>query len=181
LKKTIARASLTFDELMTIMVENKGTLNNRPLTYVYNDTEGIHQPLTPADLIYGRRIATSLSDRQFEIVSTAKALTKRAKYQFQILSNFIKQWQKDYLLSLRERGSYICNLKTTGGHVVKEGDTVILKEDDTIQILWKIARFVETLKGRDGKIRAAKIKLMSNDKITDLRHPIQYLTLLEAD
>ena len=52
LKKTIGRASLTFDEMTTLMVEIEATLNNRPLTYVF-DAEGIDQPLTPADLIYG--------------------------------------------------------------------------------------------------------------------------------
>ena len=53
LKKTIGRASLTFDEVTTLMVEIEATLNSRPLTYVYDDAEGIDQPLTPADLIYG--------------------------------------------------------------------------------------------------------------------------------
>ena len=76
LKKTIGRASLTFDKLVTIMVEIESTINNRPLTYIYDDTEGINQPLTSADLIYGHRIATSPSNRQFEITSTAKTLTK---------------------------------------------------------------------------------------------------------
>ena len=179
LKKTIGRASLTFDELVTIMVEIESTLNNRPLTYIYDDSEGINQPLTPADLIYGRRIATSPSDRQFEITSTARTLTRRAKYQFRVLSNFTKQWQRDYLLSLREKKLSIS--KGSDGRVVKEGDIVVLKEDGTTRALWKIAKVIETFKGRDRKIRAAKLLLMANGKPTHLRRPIQHLIPLEAD
>ena len=52
LKKTIGRALLTFNEMATLIVEIEATLNNRPLTYVYDDAEGIDQPLTPTDLIY---------------------------------------------------------------------------------------------------------------------------------
>jgi len=67
----------------------------------------------------------SPSDCQFEIVSTEKTLTRRAKYQFQILSYFISSGKG---ISLRERK--LSNLKMTGGHV-KEGDVIILKEDGT--------------------------------------------------
>ena len=62
LKKTIGRASLTFDEMTMLVVEIEATLNNRSLMYMYDDSEGIDQPLIPADLIYGQRIAASLSD-----------------------------------------------------------------------------------------------------------------------
>jgi hypothetical protein len=47
LKKSIGRASLTFEELRTILVEIEATLNNRPLTFIYDDEQGISYPLTP--------------------------------------------------------------------------------------------------------------------------------------
>jgi len=117
----------TFDELVTVLVKIEGMLNNRPLTYIYViQKEGIHQPFTLADLIYGCRITPSLSDRKFEIVTTTKTLTRQVKYQFRILSNFTKQWQRNYLLHRKLRNS-----KMTDGPVVREGDIVILKEDGT--------------------------------------------------
>jgi len=42
-----------FDELVTIVAEIEATLNNRPLTYVQDDQEGVSYALTPASLIYG--------------------------------------------------------------------------------------------------------------------------------
>ncbi|KAK6191879.1 hypothetical protein SNE40_003459 [Patella caerulea] len=41
LKKTIGRSTLKFDELRTLLVEIETTLNNRPLTYVYDDQNGV--------------------------------------------------------------------------------------------------------------------------------------------
>ena len=62
--------------------EVEATLNNHPLTYLYDDTEGVSQALIPADLIYGHRLANTPSGSHFEAMSTAKTLTKRAKHQF---------------------------------------------------------------------------------------------------
>ena len=74
------------------MIEIKGTLNNRPLTYIYDDMEGISQPLTPSDLIYGQQqIVTTPNGRHFEVTSTSKSLTKRAKHQFKVLQQFTVQ------------------------------------------------------------------------------------------
>ena len=103
LKKTIGRATLSFEELATVLVEIESTLNNRPLTYLYGDEECSSQAVTPADLIYGRKIAETATNQQYEIVSTAKSLTKRARHQLRVLNTFINQWKKDYLLSLREK------------------------------------------------------------------------------
>ena len=58
LRKSVGRSLLKFEELRTLVVEIEATLNNRPLTYIYDDEEGLSYPLTPADLIYGRQIAT---------------------------------------------------------------------------------------------------------------------------
>ena len=54
-KKTLGRAFVTLPQLETIIVEIEAMLNDKPLTYVsseFTDPEA----LTPAHLIYGRRI-----------------------------------------------------------------------------------------------------------------------------
>ena len=57
LRKTIGRAMLCFEELNTILVEVETIVNNRPITYVHDDNEGISHALIPSHFIYGRRIA----------------------------------------------------------------------------------------------------------------------------
>ncbi len=102
LKKSVGRASLSFEEMRTILIEVEATLNNRPMTYVYDDDEGISYPLTPATLIYGRNIATTPNDKQFEVVSTNQSLTRRQKYHKRLLNQLVNQWRTEYLTSLRE-------------------------------------------------------------------------------
>ena len=79
--------------MRTLLVEIEGILNNRPLTYLYDEIEGVSQPLTPANLIYGRQIVDTANGRQFEVISTAQALTKRARYQARLLTQFTKCWR----------------------------------------------------------------------------------------
>ncbi|XP_028404076.1 uncharacterized protein LOC114526748 [Dendronephthya gigantea] len=69
LKKVIGHASLSFEEMSTLLIEVEATLNNRPITNVYNEEEGVSYLLTPAKLIYGRNIATTPKDQHFKIIS----------------------------------------------------------------------------------------------------------------
>lgn len=39
LRKVLGNARLSFDELLTVVVEVEGTLNKRPLTYDYDEME----------------------------------------------------------------------------------------------------------------------------------------------
>ena len=52
LRKVLGNARLTFDELLTTLVEVEGTLNSRPLTYAYDEVGS--EPLTPSHLMVGR-------------------------------------------------------------------------------------------------------------------------------
>ena len=54
LKKSVGRASLTYDELSTLVTEIKAVLNSRPLTYV--STDNLEEPLTPSHLLLGYRV-----------------------------------------------------------------------------------------------------------------------------
>ena len=47
---------VNFMELSTILVEIEGVVNSSPLTYVYDDAEGISFPLTPSHLLNGRNL-----------------------------------------------------------------------------------------------------------------------------
>jgi hypothetical protein len=63
LKKTIGKARLSYDELVTAVTEAESILNSRPLSYV--SSEDVEEPLTAAHLLSRRRIL-SLPDRHQE-------------------------------------------------------------------------------------------------------------------
>lgn len=100
LRKVIGRAALNYEELVTLLVEIEGIINSRPITYVYDDTEGVSYPLTPAELLYCRSTTHTSNGKHFEIVSTNETLTKRANYHRKLLQNFSKRWKNEYLLGI---------------------------------------------------------------------------------
>lgn len=50
LKKVVRNARLTYEELLTVLIEVEGVLYSRPLSYVYDDDL---EPLTPSQLVIG--------------------------------------------------------------------------------------------------------------------------------
>ena len=56
LHKVLCNAVLTYDELLTVLVEVEGTLNSRPMTYDDSSPDDEDEVLTPTHLIYGRRV-----------------------------------------------------------------------------------------------------------------------------
>lgn len=178
LKKSVGKALLSYEEMRTMLVEVEATLNNRPITYIYDDEEGVSFPLTPSCLIYGRRIATTPNDSQFEISSTNQSLTRRAKHQNRVLKNFTKQWSKDYLLSLRESSK----AQPKGVEKISVGDIVVLKNDSTARVFWKLAKVEELIPSRDKIVRSAKVSVLNEaKKKIQLRRPIQHLVPLEVN
>ena len=100
--KVIGRSCLSFEELRTLSVEVESIVNARPLTYVYDDLDGISFALTPSHLINGRRLQATSNPSQFEVISTHESLTRRYQHQKHLLHQFTETWRKDYLVSLRE-------------------------------------------------------------------------------
>ena len=92
--------------------------------------------VTPADLIYGYRIASTATNKQYEVIIVAKSLTRWAKYQWHVLNSFIKQRKRDFLLSLQERRDIHRSWSSTNKiREIKEGDIVIIQYSRIMKIL----------------------------------------------
>ena len=199
LKKVIGRSCLSFEELNTLFVEMEGIVNARPLTHVYDDLDGINFALTPSHLINGRRLQNTPNSSHFEIVSTHESLTRRSRHQKRLLNQFTETWRRDYLASLRETHAASSRRNEDPGIAV--GDVVLLQNDSTKRVLWKLAVVKEFLPGSDDRIRAAvvqvagsktllkrsnkhliPIKVKSNvDALTEPDGPIQFEELPNAE
>ena len=69
------------------------------------------------------------------------------------------------------------------GPAIRKGDIVILKDDTTKRLFWKLAVVHELLPGRDGKVRAAVVKVGAADegkRATFLKRSIQHLYPIEV-
>ena len=160
LKKVLGRSTLNFDELNTVLVEIESVINSRPVTYVYVDEDANSYPLTPSDLIYRRRISTNPNASHQEIMNTYQSLTQRLRHHKNLLQQLTNKWRKEYLTSLRERRQP--QSKDNNKEGVSGGDLVVLKNDSTSRIYWKLAKVGEVIYSADGKARAAVVKVANN-------------------
>ena len=159
LKRVLGRALVPLSELQTIVVEIEAILNDRPLTFVSSNIED-EQPLTPAHLLYGRRITAlphplteeeEWSDPTFNADPTL--VQHLANIRANLIHHFWNRWRHEYLTSLREFHKASGKNETT----VKVGD-VVQVHDDTKRINWRLAVVESLITGGDGMVRAANIR-----------------------
>ena len=180
LKKSVGRASLTYDELSTLVTEIEAVLNSRPLTYVSMDD--LEEPLTPSHLLLGYRVLSlpdpPLSDDP-DYNESANNLSRRMKHLLRTSEKFWKCWKKEYLLELREfhRTSQISKGVRDA---VQEGQIVMVYDEGQPRGLWRVGRIEEVIPGSDGRIRSAQVRVQSKTgRATVLRRSIQHLYPLE--
>ena len=144
--------------LQTVVIEIEAILNDRPLTYISTDVND-EEPLTPAHLLYGRRITPlpnetlqgdEINDPSFDEIQGRQ---RDAKHLVILLQHFYKRWRQEYLTSLREFH------RTTGVNAqkIKVGD-IVQVHDDKHRLNWKLAVVEGLVQGLDGHVRVANIR-----------------------
>ena len=182
LRKSIGRNSLTYEELVTLVIEVEAVLNSRPLTYIVSDD--FEEPLTPSHLLIGFRVLSlpdPITEQNFvdDNLST-EALIRRRRHLSKTLDKFWKQWKREYLHELREHHRHF-NVKKGITNIVTEGEIVTVYDEGHPRGLWRLGRILEVIKGTDGNVRGALVRVQSKSgRSTILRRPIQQLYPLEV-
>ena len=148
------------------------------MTYLYEDD--ISEPLTPAHLLSGRNLSSS-PEASSLIDWDARALTRRFQYLRTTLRALWCKFQHHYLTELREHHMNT-NRKTNSDNKLKVGDVVIIMDDGVRQrTAWRLGRVVSLIVGRDGHVRGAMLKTVSQlNRPTTMKRPIQKLIALEV-
>ena len=167
LYKVTGHAVLTWKELTEVVLDIEIALRNGPLSYMEDD---IQLPtLTPNVLLYGEshtipeQVADGIEDKE---------LRKRARYLKRCKDTLWNRWTGEYIKELRERH----NMKhKTKNQQVTEGEVVIIKNEERNRGRWDLGIIVKLIKGRDGVVRAAKLRVGKSF----LERPVQHLYPLE--
>ncbi|XP_037930980.1 uncharacterized protein LOC119665804 [Teleopsis dalmanni] len=149
LLRSVSTASLTYEELETVVVEIEAILNSRPLTPMSNDPTDL-TALTPGHLLIGEALTTHVDSRSKPEKHT---LLSRWNLVSQLKHNFWKRWSNEYLMELQQRNKW----KTQSANI-QLGDMDIIKEDNVPVMQWPLGRIVHVYKGTDGRIRVADVK-----------------------
>ena len=188
LKKTLGRALLTLDELVTVLTEVEAVVNDRPMTYLTSDSDNL-DPLTPSHLLNGRRITTlpsyeysidQLNDPDFGVTNTT--LQKRANRLNVIIQQCWRRWKMEYLPALRESHTYSAKRANTTSDI-RVGDVVLVHSDIEKRVNWPLAVVTELKTGADGFVRSASIRTkhgLSNRPITKL-YPLEICAPMDTD
>ena len=148
--KSMGRAYLTFGELEEVALEVEVAVNNRPLSYVEDDVE--LPVLTPNVMMHG--LPNLLPEEDAESVEDVE-LRKRTRYLRRCKDILWSRWTTEYIRSLRERH----NLKhKTKVLTLKVGDVVLIQSEERNRGKWNIGVVVKLIKGRDGVVRAARLR-----------------------
>ena len=153
LTKSLFRVTVTYEELLTVIIEIEGILNCRPITYVYNGA--FSEPLTPSDLIYAYRILStkSVNDQNLIEQFSTSNLLKRMKYLHNLLEPYWNQWTKEYLNELREYNTTEKNVNS----IIKLGDIAFVYNHNAKRNVWKLGKAVRLFTSKDQNVRAATV------------------------
>jgi hypothetical protein len=167
LRKVLGRASLTYEELNTLLCDCEQIVNARPLTYVSEDIDSL-TPLTPA--LFLQEIRSSEVD-DIDTIDTQE-MNKRIKYRQQVRNHIRDRFRIEYLGQLQQRTLHRAQAKP-----LSVGDVVLLESDKKKRTYWPLARVLELIPGKDGQNRVARVKT----EFGELLRPIQRLFHLEID
>ncbi len=108
--------------------------------------------LTPNSMLFiGSTFAPELEEPHIE----EKDLRKRAKYLLKCKEAMWRRWSREYLSGLRERHNQNSNKSS---FTVEKGDVVIIQSDERNRGKWPLGIVEELYKGRDGVVRAVKLR-----------------------
>ena len=165
--KCVGGATLSWSELAEVVLDVEIQLNGRPLSYVEED---IDLPLlTPASFLFQR---TNRLPEQEIWRGEDGELRKRARYLRSCKEALWKRWTGEYLTALRERHN---NTQKKRAMAPAVGDVVIIRSDERNRGKWPLGIMKELFPGRDGIIRAVKLR----SGRSHLERAVQHLYPLE--
>ena len=143
--------SLTDKVLSTSMCLVEQTLNAIPLTTVSDDPEDL-TALTPNHFLLGRESASApfiTSSKRYH--DLRKSFKTAQAYDDMIW----KRWTRKYIPQWNQRS------KWSKEHVrnLKEGELFWMVDESVRQCEYKMGRVIQVLKGHDGVVRSARVKM----------------------
>ena len=163
LRKVIGKASLNYEEMITILCDCEAVLNSRPLTYMSDSGELI--PLSPSMFMHN---LYEVGVPDLDLIESVD-LNRRIKYLQKLRQDLRKRFRSEYLghLSTTSKIKEICDIKV--------GDIVLIGDDNIKRIDWPLGRVTETIKGKDNNVRVVKLKTKNGE----LKRPIQRIYPME--
>lgn len=149
LKRVIHNMSLTFEHFYTLLTEIEAIMNSRPLSTLSSNPEDL-TPLTPSHFLIGRPLSSIPSPDVRYLPTNRLSLYQHLQQMKQHIWN---RWSKEYVSELQVRQKWKQNYNS-----LKEGAIVLVKDDNTPPMKWKMGKVITVFPGTDKIARVALIK-----------------------
>ncbi|XP_047987210.1 uncharacterized protein LOC125227062 [Leguminivora glycinivorella] len=131
LNRVLGNAHLTFEELSSLFSQIEAILNSRPLCPLSSSPQDF-APLTPGHFLIGRPLTALPSPCLLD--SNTNRLDRFQRLE-QIRQHFWKRWSSEYVPELQQRTKWKLRCRD-----LKPDDLVLLKEDLTPPLNWRLGR-----------------------------------------
>ncbi|XP_050664221.1 uncharacterized protein LOC126964933 [Leptidea sinapis] len=148
LTRILGKTHLTFEELSSLFTQIECILNSRPLCPLSSSPDDYY-PLTPGHFLIGRPLMSLPSPSLTDINMNRLDRYQRIE---QIKQHFWKRWSNEYISELQSRIKW-----RTKKNEIQIDDMVLLKEDNTPPLHWRLGRISRLFPGPDGVARVADI------------------------
>ncbi|XP_076383738.1 uncharacterized protein LOC143260984 [Megalopta genalis] len=150
LYKTIGNELFTFEQLNTYIIEVEAILNSRPLTPLSSDPNDL-TALSPSHFLIGDSL---MQLPEYDLRDTPVNKLSSWQHIQRVKQHFWNRWSNEYLQTLHTRNKW--HIPNDTQH--KKGTLVIIREDNTPPLTWKLGRIIDICPGGDKIVRVATVK-----------------------
>lgn len=159
---------LSYEEFTTVLCRVEAVLNSRPLTPLSSDPADLDY-LSPGHFLIGQPLLavpprTSSDDKS--------SLVNRWKLLDQCHQAFWRQWSTEYLTTLQARTKW-----STGTPNVRLNDVVVIRDNQSPPLSWRMGRVIALLPGADGAVRVVRLRTAHGE----VTRPVVKLVVLPTE
>ncbi|UYV83350.1 hypothetical protein LAZ67_23000733 [Cordylochernes scorpioides] len=164
LVRMLGFSKLNYVQLETALCEVESIINNRALSYISEDDQDLI-PLNP------QMFLQTNANNEFPELEKIRvnSFTRKYKILSKLNEELKQRFRKEYLGVLMQRA------ENKRERCIKEGDLVLIGQDNTKRILWPVGKIIKLYLGKDGVNRVARVKTSTGEWL----RPVQRLFPLE--
>jgi hypothetical protein len=166
LRRVLGEATLTFEEMATLLAQVEACLNSRPLQPLTDDSSDT-AALTPGHFLVGTALSAIPEPTLLDV--PANRLTRWQHLQ-QMRDHFWNRWSREYIHSLTTRPKW-CRKQDS----VQKGQLCLLRNEATPPpSKWPLALVTDVHPGEDDHVRVVRVRTAASE----FTRPIAKLVLL---
>ncbi|XP_025406837.1 uncharacterized protein LOC112680837 [Sipha flava] len=158
---------LSYEELTTVFTRIEAVLNSRPITPLSTDPHDF-EALTPGHFLIGQPLLAVPPKTPF---NAKMNIINRWKLLDQCHQAFWRRWSSEYLTTLQARSKWTSSVPT-----LRIDDMVIVVDNSSSPLQWRLGRVTALMPGADGVVRVARVLTKHGEVI----RPVVKLVILPS-